>query len=527
MVQRSPDAGHVPSLWPFEWRWVPGLEAVDQAGLVDSCARLFSDNYGIWGPEGPRPGEPIRMPPGRVAHLLDHDDAWLACAWLDGDLVGYCASVRLDVPGRGMASWVTQLVVNETYRNLRVATRLLFGNWQFSDFYAWGLATANPLAIRALETATRRQCVRREIVSRGPELLAALADRVDYLPDRLVTDERGALQPRVNTQFFVDLSGIDELRRKAARGERPWDLGRVEPGEEWFACTFSSQVPDSIDATRLEELLTGSDRIWIQGYERMNLDQAHRWHRHTTDEAALVSETLGLSPGALVLDVGCGDGRHARALAGQGFRVTAVDVAPGLVERARELARSEGVEFAVMDARQELPEGPFDAAICLYDVIGSSADPEDDLALLRNIHSSLKPGGRLIASVMNGAVTEPRLASNRKPATETEFVEALERLPPSRTMETTGDIFDPEYLLLYAGVHYRKEQFASPGQRLPAELVVRDRRYHIAELIDLLQQAGFDVATVMPVQSGHWRRDPPLDASDARAKELFAIARRG
>jgi len=55
----------------------------------------------------------------------------------------------------GFISWVTQLVVHEDTgeRRRQVAA---FAIWTFTDHFAWGLLTANPYAIRALEKATRR-----------------------------------------------------------------------------------------------------------------------------------------------------------------------------------------------------------------------------------------------------------------------------------------------------------------------------------------------------------------------------------
>jgi len=93
-------------------------------------------------------------------------------------------------------------------------------------------------------------------------------------------------------------------------------------------------------------------------------------------------------------------------------------------------------------------------------------------------------------------------------------------------METTGAIFDPAYLLYFNGIYYRKEQFDTASWHLPAELVIRDKRYAVPELRALISAAGFEVLAVRPVQAGRWAREPALDAADPRAKELLVIARR-
>ncbi|HWC38505.1 MAG TPA: methyltransferase domain-containing protein, partial [Acidimicrobiales bacterium] len=57
--------------------------------------------------------------------------------------------------------------------------------------------------------------------------------------------------------------------------------------------------------------------------------------RSTESEISFVADALGLAPGMLVVDVGCGPGRHSHALARRGVRVVGVDVAQRFVELAR------------------------------------------------------------------------------------------------------------------------------------------------------------------------------------------------
>lgn len=485
---------------------------------------LYSEHYGRWGKRGPRPGEPIKISSEYLLSLLKDEAAWIACAFANGDVVGYCTSIRLDVPRMGRIAWVTQLVVNSSYRQARVATTLLYGIWQFSDCYAWGLVTANPFAVRALETATRRPCRASIITSKGAEVLREVAKHVSYLPSELSTDDAGNRRPRANTRFYVDHTEIPTMLRKAARSERRWGLGRVADGEEWVACTLADQRPDAIGDQELAELLMGADEIWIQAYEGMTLDEGHTWRRHSGGEIDYVLDSVPAKAVRDVIDVGCGDGRHANELARRGFNVLGVDISSRLIERAK---REGGglSRFEIVDARDELPEAAFDLALCLYDVIGSSARPEDDFALVRNIARSLRPGGYLAASVLNTDATLGLLPPSHRPTSNDDFVAALETLPPSSAMERTGSIFNPEHLLHYQGIYYRKEQFEQARWRLPTELVVRDRRYTVADLASLLERAGFEALDIRPVQAGSWDREDVLSGNDSRAKELLAIAR--
>jgi 2-polyprenyl-3-methyl-5-hydroxy-6-metoxy-1,4-benzoquinol methylase len=101
-----------------------------------------------------------------------------------------------------------------------------------------------------------------------------------------------------------------------------------------------------------------------------------------------------LSPGARVLDVGCGSGWFCEALAGAGFQTVGVDVAGEAIRRAR--VRCPELEFQLVGEGAELPFAPgsFDAA-WLGEVL---EHVQDGLGLLAGVERTLVGGGQLIAS---------------------------------------------------------------------------------------------------------------------------------
>lgn len=94
-----------------------------------------------------------------------------------------------------------------------------------------------------------------------------------------------------------------------------------------------------------------------------------------------------------LLDVGCGDGRLARALAGPGRRVLGLDPDAAMLERARELSAGiAGLEFRKTDfGACDLQSASFDF-VCFL----ASLHHMDQAAALARARDLLRPGGRLV-----------------------------------------------------------------------------------------------------------------------------------
>lgn len=117
---------------------------------------------------------------------------------------------------------------------------------------------------------------------------------------------------------------------------------------------------------------------------------------------ARLCEVLGELPsGARVLDVGCGQGRHARLLAEAGFRVDGLDYSKDLIDLARRqapasLART--LRYRRGDMRR-LPTawtGRFDAVVNLFTSFGFFDTPSEDAAVVAGVARVLKPGGLFV-----------------------------------------------------------------------------------------------------------------------------------
>jgi D-alanine-D-alanine ligase len=128
--------------------------------------------------------------------------------------------------------------------------------------------------------------------------------------------------------------------------------------------------------------------------------------RNTAEETDLLIRSAGLRPGDRILDLCCGQGRHALELARRGFRcVTGLDCSRYLLRLARKRARQCGlrVTFREGDARHfHFDEGEFDSAYILGNSFGYFERPEDDLAVLEAARRALTAGGKLVMDLMDG-----------------------------------------------------------------------------------------------------------------------------
>jgi SAM-dependent methyltransferase len=144
---------------------------------------------------------------------------------------------------------------------------------------------------------------------------------------------------------------------------------------------------------------------WMQWFENEVFWQTFYPHmfgeRRMTAAPGEVDRVLALSGVARgrVLDLCCGPARHSLALARKGFEVTGVDRSQFLLSKARELTAGTAVELVEADMRDFVRPGAFDLALSLFTSFGYFDTREEDLAVLRNVRASLKPGGVLVMDV--------------------------------------------------------------------------------------------------------------------------------
>mgnify|MGYP001143828554 CR=1 FL=1 len=105
-------------------------------------------------------------------------------------------------------------------------------------------------------------------------------------------------------------------------------------------------------------------------------------------------EALGLRRGA-VLDVGCGTGRAIAPMLGRGWAVTACDISPEMLAKARE-KHPEGVTFDVCDMRELPVYGSFELVWALNDAVSYLLGDEEFGVALAAMAANLADDGLLV-----------------------------------------------------------------------------------------------------------------------------------
>ncbi len=192
-------------------------------------------------------------------------------------------------------------------------------------------------------------------------------------------------------------------------------------------------------------------------------------------EARFLATALAAPAGGRLLDVPCGAGRQARALARLGYYVDGVDVSEAMLAGAG-APDVDGVTLRQGDLTALAAERHYDGAYCWGNSFGYVGDDESR-AFLRTIAAALVPGARF---VLDAAAVAENVLTAFSPRSEVErngfrFVAERRYDLPASTMH----------------IHYRIER----GGEVE-EFDARQAVYSAAELSRMAAAAGFGVESL-------------------------------
>lgn len=219
-------------------------------------------------------------------------------------------------------------------------------------------------------------------------------------------------------------------------------------------------------------------------------------------EVGRLIDLMGLPVGARILDVPCGQGRHAHLLAEAAYDVQGVDLSEQLLSIARKRGAGPNLAYARADMRKLSAAWTerFDAVINLFTSFGFFLDPTDDARVIEEFARVLKTDGLL---VWHGASRDGVMAR---------FLERDWWTTQNGTLIAHERRFDPVSGVLHVRSTWR-------GPKGAGEREHRIRLYTATRLAELCRDAGLIVTEAYD----GWR-DRPLTR---RSSEMLLIARRG
>ena len=238
-------------------------------------------------------------------------------------------------------------------------------------------------------------------------------------------------------------------------------------------------------------------------------DNAGRWD---IDFYTGMLGTLSEQRGPLrIADVGCGTGSFAVELAQAGHAVTGIDPAPGTLDAARSRHGGELVTW-LRGTAEDLPAGPFDAALMTGHAFQCLLTEAEILASLRAVRSRLGPGGTFYFETRNPAAkawlewdsgrTGPERQESSAGTLEVEWELIAVTEEPDGVLVTFED----------------RTHFLSDGERFASRSTLKFTPADV--LAQLLHKAGFG-----PVDwYGDWNGGP-LDPESSREIIVAASAR--
>lgn len=177
---------------------------------------------------------------------------------------------------------------------------------------------------------------------------------------------------------------------------------------------------------------------YVEVYSHRDLESA----RAEVDFAARV---LRLEPTDRILDLCCGNGRHARGLGDAGFtRTIGMDYSRALLGQARAV---HGLEWILRGDMRGLPcrDGAFDAVVMFFTSFGYFADEREDRAVLGEIARVLASGGAFLIDYLNPRNVRETLVPHsektvggRRIIEERRFVDEGRRVEKTITIESEG-----------------------------------------------------------------------------------------
>jgi ubiquinone/menaquinone biosynthesis C-methylase UbiE len=265
-----------------------------------------------------------------------------------------------------------------------------------------------------------------EPAARGDELVIPTLRRAEPPPEAEVTrapeprvapDETEPHEREPDAPIVPQTDEVEEFEEVEAEAIESLDVGDLVESE-----TVSEAEPEHEEArppsappdakSQQKRRKAWYDDVFAEHFSFLN---PATWDETAQRDAQFIHDQLGLREGANVLDVGCGDGRHAIELAKLGLHVTGLDNSLAMLLAAAAHKEAAGVDdkhvtFMHGDMRRLPRDREFEAVICVGTTFGYFEE-EQNRQCLQEMFERLAVGGRLLLHVFNRDFVAPHLPS--------------------------------------------------------------------------------------------------------------------
>ena len=227
----------------------------------------------------------------------------------------------------------------------------------------------------------------------------------------------------------------------------------------------------------------------------------------TIGECDFIEQEISFNKSVKILDVGCGTGRHSIELSKRGYNITGIDFSDSLLAKAREKAGKQDlrIDFLKYDARNLPFKNEYDLVVMLCEGAFPLMETDEmNYEILKNAAKSLKEGGKVIFTTLNGLFP---------------LYHSVEEFCASTSEEGNATYRSNTFDLMTFRDYNITEVEDDDGNK--KELECNERFYVPSEITWLLKSLGFKRIGIYGAKLGAFSRNDELTTEDF---EMLVIA---
>ena len=221
-----------------------------------------------------------------------------------------------------------------------------------------------------------------------------------------------------------------------------------------------------------------AEKAWYKDWFNSPFYHKLYFERDDAEAEAFIRQILNHlqpPPGARMLDVACGKGRHSKYLASLGYQVTGIDISFDNIRHAKQF-ENDHLDFFVHDMRLPFWGNYFQYAFNFFTSFGYFKTRREHDDAIRTIAKSLVPGGCFVIDYLNVHYAEDHLQHDQQ--------------------KTIGDTRYDIHRWDDTSHFYKKITVSDPTLSSPLEFVEKVAKFSLGDFTDMLSFQGLQVQEV-------------------------------